>query len=220
MQLPFLLLLLLGSCTFAAAMMRLHRRQSSPSHIDLIVFLFQQILQIFDLKSSRHNHNVNHVITYLSTYSRQSSFPHIIILRHYRHDRHTNVKINMVLVTKQIINSMSSIISSVLIRFRSCCACIAACVFFSIIRFFSSSRCRISSTCTFPDDDLKNNLSLNLTLENSDRSVKWFMIVAVTCRSLLLNSFESLSGQHLTARSIHISCKMYKYQKSKTLLYE
>lgn len=33
-------------------------------------------------------------------------------------------------------------------RFRSCCACIAASVFFSIIRFFSSSRCRISSTCT------------------------------------------------------------------------
>lgn len=43
--------------------------------------------------------------------------------------------------------SLSSV-SSVFIRFRSCCACIAACVFFSIIRFFSSSRCRISSTCT------------------------------------------------------------------------
>lgn len=43
--------------------------------------------------------------------------------------------------------SLSSV-SSVFIRLRSCCACIAACVFFSIIRFFSSSRCRISSTCT------------------------------------------------------------------------
>jgi len=38
-------------------------------------------------------------------------------------------------------------VSSVFMRLRSCCACIAACVFFSIIRFFSSSRCRISSTC-------------------------------------------------------------------------
>lgn len=74
-QLPLLLLLLLGSvpllaqlrhlflfipdrlleaikCTLAAAMMRLHRRQPGPGHVDLIVLLLQQILQILDLKST------------------------------------------------------------------------------------------------------------------------------------------------------------------------
>lgn len=56
------------------------------------------------------------------------------------------------LILRSLMSMWSLIsVSSVFMRLRSCCACIATCVFFSIIRFFSSSRCRISSTCTFPN---------------------------------------------------------------------
>jgi len=74
-QFPFLLFVLLGSipllsqlchllffipdrffkaakCTLATAMMCLHRRQSCPGHVDLIVLLFQKVFQILDLQST------------------------------------------------------------------------------------------------------------------------------------------------------------------------